>query len=57
MTPYEQVLAELPAEIVVNDKDIINGYTTDFRKKYTGESPALLRPRSTEEVASGHLDF
>ncbi len=52
MTPYEQVLVELPAEIVVNDKDIINGYTTDFRKKYTGESPALLRPRSTEEVAS-----
>ncbi|XHE54659.1 FAD-binding oxidoreductase [Phaeobacter sp. BS34] len=36
----------------MNDKDIINGYTTDFRKKYTGESPALLRPRSTEEVAS-----
>ncbi|NKX40941.1 FAD-binding oxidoreductase [Rhodobacteraceae bacterium R_SAG2] len=52
MTPYEQVLAALPAEIVVSDKDIIDGYTTDFRKKYRGESPALLRPRSTEEVAS-----
>ncbi|MFV1440749.1 FAD-binding oxidoreductase [Phaeobacter sp. JH60H1] len=52
MNPYEQVLAVLPAEIVVSDKDIIDGYTTDFRKKYRGESPALLRPRSTEEVAS-----
>ncbi|UWQ91271.1 FAD-binding oxidoreductase [Rhodobacteraceae bacterium M382] len=52
MTSYEQVLAALSAEIVVSDKDIIDGYTTDFRKKYRGESPALLRPRSTEEVAS-----
>lgn len=51
MTSYEQVLAALPAEIVVSDKDIIDGFTTDFRKKYRGESPALLRPRSTEEVA------
>ncbi|MBT3143222.1 FAD-binding oxidoreductase [Ruegeria litorea] len=51
MTTYEQVLAKLPAEIVVLDQDIIGGYTTDFRKKYTGKSPALLRPRSTEEVA------
>jgi len=51
MTPYEHVLAELPAEIVVRDQDIIAGYTTDFRKKYTGASPALLRPRSTEEVS------
>ncbi|WP_406646797.1 FAD-binding oxidoreductase [Aliisedimentitalea scapharcae] len=42
----------MSAEIVVSDKDIIDGYTTDFRKKYRGESPALLRPRSTEEVAS-----
>lgn len=51
MTPYEHVLANLPAEIVVRDQDIIGGYTTDFRKKYLGQSPALLRPRSTEEVA------
>ncbi len=51
MKSYEIVLSELPAEIVVRDQDIIGGYTTDFRKKYSGNSPALLRPRSTEEVA------
>jgi len=52
MTPYEHVLAGLPAGIVVRDQGIIAGYTTDFRKKYTGASPALLRPRSTEEVSA-----
>ncbi|MTJ04537.1 MAG: FAD-binding oxidoreductase [Sediminimonas qiaohouensis] len=51
MTPCEHVPTLLPTEIVVRDQDIIGGYTTDFRKKYVGQSPALLRPRSTEEVA------
>lgn len=51
MTPYEHVLANLPATTVVRDQDIISGYTTDFRQKYTGKSPALLRPGSTKEVA------
>ncbi len=51
MESCESVLAELSAEIVVQDQDIIQSYTTDFRNKYHGASPALLRPRSTAEVA------
>ena len=45
MQPIEQVLAQLPAEIVTRDPDIIAGYATDFRRQHTGRTPALLRPR------------
>ena len=50
MQPIEQVLAQLPAEIVTRDPDIIAGYATDFRRQHTGRTPALLRPRDTAEV-------
>lgn len=51
MTAYKNVLAKLPKELVVLDPDIISTFTTDFRKKYVGSSPAIVRPRSTAEVA------
>lgn len=50
MNPIDQVLAELPAEIVTRDPDIIATYLTDFRRQMTGRSPAVLRPRETAEV-------
>ena len=50
MQPIEQVLAQLPAEIVTRDPDIIASYATDFRRQHTGRTPALLRPRDTAEV-------
>lgn len=46
----EQVLAQLPPAIINRDPDVIAGYTTDFRRQYTGFTPALLRPRTTAEV-------
>ncbi|WP_281930236.1 FAD-binding oxidoreductase [Roseibium album] len=51
MASFEYVLAGLSDDVVVRDRDILAGYTTDFRKKYTGVSPALLRPRSAEDVS------
>ncbi|WP_299829335.1 FAD-binding oxidoreductase [uncultured Roseobacter sp.] len=51
MDGYKRVLAELGTETVVLDQDIILSFTKDFRNKYQGASPALLRPRSAVEVA------
>ena len=50
MSGINTALAELPAEIVTTDQDIIAAYLTDFRRQLTGRSPALLRPRSVQEV-------
>jgi FAD/FMN-containing dehydrogenase len=50
MHPVEQVLAQLPPEIVNRDPQVIAGYTTDFRRQYTGRTSALLRPRNTSDV-------
>ncbi|TCM65746.1 FAD-binding oxidoreductase [Rhizobium sp. BK068] len=50
MTETEDVLANLPPEIVVRDPDIVSKYTTDFRHLYVGRTPAVLRPRSVAEV-------
>lgn len=44
-------LSELPEGIAVTDGDLMARYLTDFRRKYTGKALAVLRPRSTEEVA------
>jgi FAD/FMN-containing dehydrogenase len=50
MNCIEEVLAQLPQDIVTRDQDIISAYSTDFRHQYTGRTTALLRPRSTAEV-------
>ncbi|TAU68280.1 FAD-binding oxidoreductase [Rhizobium ruizarguesonis] len=50
MNRIESAIAELPEEIVTRDQDIIAGYTTDFRRQYKGTTPAVLRPRSVQEV-------
>ncbi|TKV70788.1 FAD-binding oxidoreductase [Rhizobium sp. AU243] len=50
MSHAESVLAQLPEEIVTRDQDIISAYTTDFRRQYTGHTPAVLRPRTVAEV-------
>jgi len=51
MKPFETVLAELSDDLVLRDRDVIGRFTTDFRRKFSGDSPALLRPRTTEDVA------
>ncbi|MER9366957.1 FAD-binding oxidoreductase [Mesorhizobium sp. M0518] len=50
MDRIEEVLAQLPQEIVTRDQDIISAYTTDFRRHYTGRTTAVLRPRNTADV-------
>ncbi|MGR9148136.1 FAD-binding oxidoreductase [Rhizobium leguminosarum] len=50
MEAIERVLSELPQEIVTRDQDIVSTYTTDFRRQYTGATPAVLRPRTVAEV-------
>jgi len=50
MNAIENALSSLASEIVVRDQDIVSKYTTDFRHLYAGVSPAVLRPRTVEEV-------
>lgn len=53
MAPFLQVLtARLDARSIVTDADQIAPWLTDWRGRWTGVSPALLQPRSTEEVAT-----
>ena len=37
---------------VLADPDVVSGYTTDFTGRFTGASPAVVRPGTTEEVAA-----
>ena len=37
---------------VLRDASDMAGFLTDWRKRYTGRAPAVLRPGSTEEVAA-----
>ena len=50
MNRIEEALARLPADVVIRDADIVRRYTTDCRHLYTGRTPAVLRPRSVQEV-------
>lgn len=43
-------LAELPADIICQDQDIIASYCLDHRKLYQGASRVLLRPHSVDQV-------
>ncbi|EJB08160.1 FAD/FMN-dependent dehydrogenase [Rhizobium leguminosarum bv. trifolii WSM597] len=50
MHNLECALLELPQDLVTRDQDILSSYLTDFRRQYTGRTPALLRPRNTADV-------
>jgi FAD/FMN-containing dehydrogenase len=50
MTRIDDALRSLPSDVVVRDSDIVSKYTTDFRHQYVGSTPAVLRPRSVDEV-------
>ena len=51
MRGYEEVLTHLDSDLVLQDQDIIAGFTKDFRNKFSGSSQALLRPRTVADVA------
>lgn len=48
----EALKAALPAKAWTQDADIIAPHLTEWRDKYFGQTPILLTPGSTEEVAS-----
>lgn len=51
VTPLQQILGDLPAEIVVTDPDVVAGYARDQSRFTEHEQPiAVLMPRDTEEV-------
>jgi glycolate oxidase len=51
VTPLQQILGDLPAEIVVTDPDVVSGYARDQSRFTEHEQPiAVLMPRDTEEV-------
>src|SRR5438067_1744133 len=47
----ETVRAQLGERCVVTDAAAIEPWLTDWRGRFHGQSPALLQPASTEEVA------
>lgn len=52
----QELLSRLAAIVgdqhVLTDPDLRAGYETDWTRRFHGESPAVVRPGSTEEVAS-----
>ena len=51
----QSLLVELRAELgegaVTTDPDVLAGHTTDWTRRFSGPAAALVRPRTTEEVA------
>ena len=48
----EALKAALPAGAWTQDPDLIDPHLREWRDKYFGETPIMLTPRSTEEVAA-----
>ena len=44
-------LQEIVGDGVVTDPEIISSYTTDWTGRFVGNSAAVVRPGTTEEVA------
>jgi FAD/FMN-containing dehydrogenase len=56
MPPVERLIAELAHRLgpggVLTDPDVLAGYTVDWTGRWRGHTPAVVRPRSTPEVAA-----
>jgi len=51
-TGLEALKAALPAGAWTQDPDLIDPHLREWRDKYFGQTPLMLTPRSTEEVAT-----
>ena len=54
MTPEEKIealKAALPANTWTQDPDIIAPHLSEWRDKYFGQTPLMLTPRCTQDVA------
>ena len=46
----DRLRAELPAAVIVTDRDLIAPWETDWRRRYHGRADVMFEPRSTGQV-------
>ncbi len=49
---FDEAVSIVGPEHVLRDADVVAGYTVDWTGRFSGSSPGVLRPGSTEQVAA-----